>query len=673
MITTIDSRNFCDAFGKLEILLKKATFVAIDFEFFGLPKHLPLQYQPSLSDTPKERYIKIAKGVKSFPPCQMGLTLFMEKDDGKAYDVHPYRMYLYKHTSLINDGKNEIINQNSLFSYPSLSFLRDHDFNFNDWISLGVNFCNSQELERYRKLLISDFPDYSFLGDNFITKLETLKIELEGKMDLCSSPPELNSSLFSRNSSPQVSPRQHSALVVNNNSELEYSSGIVYTYFLTGEITVASNYDNKHILWNEPLSQLEISAVLYDLTLRYPWYTFTIEDGYKLKAMHVQTKAGYDSRVAIARNNLLYSISGASNIIETLSKTTNLPIVLHNSSLDVFYLYEYFIESLPWVYETAKRYVNFAFPCIIDTKFLSMICNSVFKNDSHRLHGYDLKHLKKYFDSKNSLLYKRISGLSLATIDMNLFSKTPKKKIKPATKYHDAGNDSMITGEVFLRLASCYVLSTQSNVSISSLKPLNYRFRDLMYVMRPTVINKIPLAFISTPFMNLAGQDPEPFELYHILLRKKRFHFDGVNGSSSIIMNWIKNKFLKISKDDFDMVNEQIKFELSMISMTAKNKYEIKIKEDGNRIGICSISHDVHSEILRIFGNNRSTTFEICDSCKAFAIYGNTLSGNKSFLGSLFGSYNSGATAYVVSCISLIAGISIIASISNNWSPLSIK
>ncbi|CEF63695.1 Poly(A)-specific ribonuclease PARN [Strongyloides ratti] len=645
MITTIDSRNFCDAFNKIESLLKKATFVAIDFEFFGLPKHLQQQYQPSLSDTPDKRYIKLAKGVKSFPPCQMGLTLFMEKDDGKAYDVHPYRMYLYKHTSLIDDGND------------------------------GVNFCNSQELERYKKLLISDFPDFSFLGDSFTTKLETLKIELEGKMDLCSSPPELDSSTFSRNlSSSQLSIRQHSALVVNNNSELEYSSGVVYTYFLTGEVTVASSYDSKHVLWNEPLSQLEINAVLYDLTLRYPWYTFNIEDGYKLKAMHVQTKAGYDSRVAIARNNLLYSISGASNIIEALSKTTNLPIVLHNSSLDIFYLYEYFVEPLPMVYETAKRYINFTFPSIIDTKFLSMICSSVFKNDCHRLHGYDLKYLKKYFDSKNSL-NKKISGLSLMNIDIHLFSKISRKKIKTATKYHDAGNDSMITGEVFLRLASCYVLSIQSNISnmsISSLKPLNYRFRDLMYIMRPAVVNKIPLAFISTPFMNLAGQDPEPFELYHILLRKKRFHFDGVNGSN-LIMNWIKNQFLKISKDDFDMVNEQIKHELSMISMTAKNKYEIKIKEDGNRIEICSLSHDVHSEILRIFGNNRSNTFEICDSCKAFAIYGNTLNEKKSFFGSLFKNNSLGATAYVISCVSLIAGISIIASISNNWSPLSIK
>uniref|UniRef100_A0A0N5CD42 Poly(A)-specific ribonuclease PARN n=1 Tax=Strongyloides papillosus TaxID=174720 RepID=A0A0N5CD42_STREA len=656
MITTIDSRNFCDAFSKIEVLLKKATFVAIDFEFFGLPTHLPSEFQPSLSDTPTQRYLKLAKSVKSFPPCQMGFTLFMEKDDGKAYDVHPYRMYLYKHTSPIhndNDSTNNLIRQNSLFSYSSLSFLREHDFNFNDWINLGVNFCNSQELERYKNLLVSDFPDYSFIGDNFITKLETLRIELEGKMDLCSSPPEFDSSLSSRNSSPTLSVRQHSALVVNNNAELEYSSGVVYTYFLTGEITIAANYDNKHVLWNEPLNQLEINAVLYDLTLRYPWYTFTIEDGYKLKAMHVQTKAGYESRVAIARNNLLYSISGASNIIEALSKTTNLPIVLHNASLDVFYLYEYFIEPLPLNYEKAKRYINFSFPCIIDTKFLSMICNS------------------KYFDSKNSLFYRKISGLSLMHIDINLFSKITKKKNNTTTKYHDAGNDSMITGEVFLKLASCYVLSIQSSITISSLKPLNYRFRDLMYMMKPTVINRIPLAFISTPFINLAGQDPEQFELYHILLRKKRIHFDGINGSN-IIINWIKNQFLKITKDDFDMVNEQIKREINMVSTTAKNKYEIKIKEDGNRIEICSISHDVYSEILRIFAVNRSNTFEICDSCKAFAIYGNTLNEKKSFFGSLFKNCILGTTSYTILSISLIAGISIIAGISNNRSPSSI-
>uniref|UniRef100_A0A0N4Z0E8 Poly(A)-specific ribonuclease PARN n=1 Tax=Parastrongyloides trichosuri TaxID=131310 RepID=A0A0N4Z0E8_PARTI len=670
MITTIDSTNFYEVFKQIKSLLGKTTFAAIDFEFFGLPQHLSVKYQPSLSDTPDQRYIKLAKGVKSFPPCQMGITLFIEKDDGRSYDLHPYRMYLYKQTSPIHEKDvkgNDMIRDNSQFSYSSLSFLREHDFNFNEWITSGVNFCNEEELEGYKKLLVTDFPDYSFLGDNFITKLETLRIELEGGMRLCSSPPELNSPFSSRNSSPTLSPKQPAALVVNNNSELEYSSGVVYTYFLTGETTITSNYSNKHVLWNEPLNQLEVHAVLYDLTLRYPWYSFSIEDGYKLKAMQIQTKSGYDSRVSIARKNLLSSISGASNIVEEISKTTNLPIVLHNSSLDILYLYEYFVNSLPLSYEKAKRYINFTFPCIIDTKFLSMLCSSIFKGDGPKLHNFDLETLKKYFDSKNSLLYKKISGLSLMNVDINLCSQITKRKGSVTTKFHDAGNDSMITGEVFLKLASCYVLSLQQNFSYltTTVKPLNYRFRDLMYIMKPTVINRIPLAFISTPFMYLAGQDPEQFELYHVLLRKKRIRFDAIDGSN-IIMNWIKNHFLKISKEDFDMVNDQIRRELNMISMTANNKFDIKIKEESNRIEICAISHDVYSEILRIFSNNKSNTFEICDSCKAFAIYGNTSAVKVSFFDSFLKNCISYSAAYAISGISLITGISIIAGISNN-------
>uniref|UniRef100_A0AC35UFJ9 Ribonuclease CAF1 n=1 Tax=Rhabditophanes sp. KR3021 TaxID=114890 RepID=A0AC35UFJ9_9BILA len=597
---TLDRHNFCGYFKKLESLICKAAFVgkflisldvtiyfsAIDFEFFGLPQHLKSGFEPSISESPTERYGKLAASIKTYPPCQMGLSIFIESNEGKTFTVHSYRMYLFKQTIPDNGSQSNLPS----FSYPSLAFLKDHNLDFNEWIKNGINFCNADELEKYKQMLSSDFPDFSFLGDSFLSKLETLRAELNFNLAL-SSAEVLTSSSSSSASSPSATPHVvHSpsiASMAGISSDSDSSYGLTYSFYLTGSTTQHSyQQESRHALWTEQLSPIEMNAVLYDLTSRFPRYTFKIDDGKKLKISQVQSSSGYDQRVSLALDTLLSSIFGVSRIMQTLSNVANIPIVMHNASLDILYLQEYFVKHLPSKYEAAKNLINFTFPCIIDTKFMSMLCNSFVKvKGGTKLNSFDLEQLKRYFDSRSNSVYSPNVAFPSPELTNSL------KKCQ--SNFHDAGHDSMITGEMFIKLAACFILNSQSTQK----RPTPTRFREVLYLIRPSVANRIPLPFISTPFINLAGQDPSPFDLYHIILRKKQVRFDamngGGNGSSCFIVNWVKNHFLKIGKEDLDMVKEYIRAKLGAIGAGNKSRFDIKLNKDGSRIELCCINHDV--------------------------------------------------------------------------------
>jgi hypothetical protein len=314
----ITRENFPIAYPKLETILRDSTFVSVDLEFLGLPQSTPASC-PSILDSPSERHAKNCISVRQFPACQLGLSIYTEKERGKSYDIHVYRVYLFKELC-----GNE--HAPPAFSTISLSFLHHHAFDFNKWVKVGVSYANSKEIQNIKERISDGISDARLFGESFCLWLDRLRAKMEVLLN-----EEIGFG------SPDVIPQWES---VDTDKVIDLCAAIKEDASQTKANAFAAVSK-----WPKPLSRLEANALLYDFTLRYPSLSFRIEKGEKLYIKRCPYGVPHQQRVAITREKLIGTITGASEVIKMLSKLRK-PLILHNASLDLLYLYDHFIDDL---------------------------------------------------------------------------------------------------------------------------------------------------------------------------------------------------------------------------------------------------------------------------------------------------------------------------------------
>ncbi|SOV83274.1 poly(A)-specific ribonuclease PARN, putative [Plasmodium sp. gorilla clade G3] len=194
-ITSVNLNNWNNIHKEIIHKINNSDFVSIDVEYTGL--HLKDERYISLDSS----YEAHCHGAKSFFPCQIGISIAKKKDIvADLYQTDEDNNKLKKkssvHTRKViyeNENMNKICNiekkkqewhispyciyvfpkENKYFSVSTstLSFLKENNFDFNEWIFNGVGYLRPNEEEEKKKNILEKINELN----NLLSKCNTNK------------------------------------------------------------------------------------------------------------------------------------------------------------------------------------------------------------------------------------------------------------------------------------------------------------------------------------------------------------------------------------------------------------------------------------------------------------------------------------------------------------------
>ncbi|XP_052640791.1 poly(A)-specific ribonuclease PNLDC1 isoform X1 [Harpia harpyja] len=130
----VGAADFQRGLPRLRGRVRRAAFLALDMEFTGLHSTFPQNNQPSLFDSPAERYLKARQSVQRFTVTQLGLAIFSNENSNK-YVVHSYNFFLFPSTLGVTDVEFTL-------SASSIQFLSRYGFDYNKFLKDGIPYMN---------------------------------------------------------------------------------------------------------------------------------------------------------------------------------------------------------------------------------------------------------------------------------------------------------------------------------------------------------------------------------------------------------------------------------------------------------------------------------------------------------------------------------------------------
>eukprot|EP01084_Bolivina_argentea_P197833 338932_1 len=145
----VTKSNFDEIHQKIKTLLPSCAFVSIDLEFTGLKdtKSFNNNYRLNLTrnDLPSQRYMKTREQIQNFLMIQFGICLWIY--DNKSFKItgYPFNFWTFPSNSQNSNGLT------FLCQTSSLTFLRQHGFDFNKLIDNGIDFLSIDQEKKQRE------------------------------------------------------------------------------------------------------------------------------------------------------------------------------------------------------------------------------------------------------------------------------------------------------------------------------------------------------------------------------------------------------------------------------------------------------------------------------------------------------------------------------------------
>ncbi|GMR59381.1 hypothetical protein PMAYCL1PPCAC_29576 [Pristionchus mayeri] len=485
--------NFREWFPELEKVIDGAAFFAIDLEFLGLPSSARDDLVPTLFDESDQRYRKIVQSVRRYPPCQLGIAAFTEKDDGAAYEVESFAIPLFKR-----------LPHKQVFSYSlsAVSFLANNNFDFNKFIMEGVTYSNGRQTEDMKKEILSGGIDYDIFEDGLEHRLQILKIN------------------FQRAAQNAIRLSQHtvhrSPTARSSHTGLQLPHPILIELVRSGEYIDTDTVDQTmHPPWDRALSPLEKAVVEYVFTNDHRHLEFSIShDGTLLYVaeLPVLTLLHYSEEEWVEEKleKLLHEISGVSEIVKRMLGR-KVPIVGHNSFLDLVYLYECFVDDLPDSYEDWKAATRKEMPTVFDTKIMACLLKNQLSENGVTDHS--LKTLGAFFESPScgQILPFSYPPISEGPCSQYIFG--------VGEHFHNAAFDARVTGSIFVKMLYLYAFTKSAGHGDFSRL---WQLRKLIFACRNDFANRVPIPLIDYLHCYLPGADPHGHRPAALRVRKRR-------------------------------------------------------------------------------------------------------------------------------------------------------
>uniref|UniRef100_A0A8B9CHV2 Poly(A)-specific ribonuclease PNLDC1 n=1 Tax=Anser brachyrhynchus TaxID=132585 RepID=A0A8B9CHV2_9AVES len=284
--------------------VRRAAFLGLDMEFTGLYSAFPQNNQPSLFDSPAERYLKVRQSVQRFTVTQLGLAIF-SKENSNKYVVHSYNFFLFPSTLGVTDVEFTL-------SASSIQFLSHYGFDFNKFLKDGIPYMNELQEKSLNQRLS------------------------EGSWRACSA--------VDRDVMKKAIDEVTSWIVAAEEGETMILKDLSGSQMLEVQLVLREALQN---VWTQPLEDSEVVVK---------------------KVSPQQRRLLENSSYDYCRKELiLMSARGFTNLFQILVKAKK-PLVGHNMFIDLCHLHDKFYKPLPESYEEFKRNIHNLFPVLIDTK-----------------------------------------------------------------------------------------------------------------------------------------------------------------------------------------------------------------------------------------------------------------------------------------------------------------
>ncbi|NWR13689.1 PNDC1 ribonuclease, partial [Emberiza fucata] len=140
----VGAEGFAQRLPRLRRRILRAAFVALDMEFTGLHSTSLQNNEPSLFDSPAERYVKARRSVQRFTLVQLGKYFSFHF----RYVVHSYNFFLFPSTLGIKDVEFTL-------SASSIQFLSHYGFDYNKFLKDGIPYMNEVQEKVLRQQLLA--------------------------------------------------------------------------------------------------------------------------------------------------------------------------------------------------------------------------------------------------------------------------------------------------------------------------------------------------------------------------------------------------------------------------------------------------------------------------------------------------------------------------------------
>ncbi|NXB88435.1 PNDC1 ribonuclease, partial [Vidua chalybeata] len=144
----VGAEDFAQRLPRLRRRILRAAFVALDMEFTGLHSTYLQNNEPSLFDSPVERYLKARQSVQRFTLVQLGKCGSDTESDLPRYVVHSYNFFLFPSTLGIRDVEFTL-------SASSIQFLSHYGFDYNKFLKDGIPYMNEVQEKIFRQHLLA--------------------------------------------------------------------------------------------------------------------------------------------------------------------------------------------------------------------------------------------------------------------------------------------------------------------------------------------------------------------------------------------------------------------------------------------------------------------------------------------------------------------------------------
>ncbi|VTZ70056.1 poly(A)-specific ribonuclease PARN, putative [Plasmodium chabaudi chabaudi] len=446
-ITSVNINNWNNIHKEILSKIQESDFVSIDVEYTGL--HLK-----------DERYISIDSsyeahcyGAKSFFPCQIGITIAKKKEITthdkcneiknnmiKNKNIHNIKVFENNDkTNNVSPMKNEqewdispyciyiFPKENKYFSVSTstLIFLKENNFDFNEWIFNGVSYLRPNEEDEKKKHIFEKIDGLKNLLNKCNTKKDYNKETEENKIDINKIINEIENykAVDDEDKQAVIEIVKKIGIWLSNENETQFNNtakdelkdaslsnscykGVDYKNSIS-ETFIANdkNLDNSHkSVHNSTEGDEKYSENSKDLNYgnnveydKCPLY-IEIENPYLRLLAHTLITKYFNSIFCISvklndkKNLAIYKtekdsyneqIKALQMEIEKINETigvrllfdeiikSNKILIGHNCFYDILHIYQTFYHELPDSIHAFKRKWTELFPYTIDTKYMN--------------------------------------------------------------------------------------------------------------------------------------------------------------------------------------------------------------------------------------------------------------------------------------------------------------
>ncbi|KAL4955008.1 ribonuclease H-like domain-containing protein [Aspergillus filifer] len=414
--------------------LSSSAFVAIDLEFSGIATAFRGRSGPPQSL--QQRYEEVKESAAKYTILQVGLTFCYEDAEAAKYTLKPYNMYL----SPIIERKLEV-ERNWSFQSSAIEFLLENKFNMDSLYRSGVTYISREEeaqaltkaVERGTPGTAQSSLDVKETDHESLAFLEMVRkyidtwLELGDKRDgWLNIPPPTSEMKKQQLKGMPTELNRFQKRLVHQLVEVEYPDFVTVGRPAFVQIL---DYDEER---ENAVREKRVQRIR-ELTWKETGFRWVAESlaGGDLTNLSPNYFPGFRSNQAPIEQGA--SLNEFVDDFKKRLRTRRPVLVGHNLFADLIYFFRCFFGPLPEQVEDFQSMVHEHFPVLIDTKYLATHdCGSM--------------------NPTSSLQELNDKLMRLPKPEMSLHHHFTRYEVEKTA--HEAGYDSLLTAQVFLKLSA---------------------------------------------------------------------------------------------------------------------------------------------------------------------------------------------------------------------------